>query len=610
MLRFAFASLVASILPAQNADIILSPTPMEIDADGSGAHGQLLVAPEILSTETDDVLVYTIEKEPDHGQVGLAGGADGVDIFETKTSTFGYFAYRPESDYEGTDSFTYAVTNETSGLTFRNEVVVYVTPPPPIALDAFAVEAERLVLLNVTSVALNTRPNTPVTAQIPSHEDFMRTEDRANLTDPKIVYALDESATANHGSAKIDRTTGRLTYSPNPGFIGEDEFAYYTFDENNPQFGVENSVIVTVEPIRREKEMIVDRSNSREIDLIFVINNSRSMAPHQERIAASLSRFRQLFDQREWDYRIGVLTTDFVNRRAGVSRDDQSYYKRVRSVEFDAAGNVVLDRKGRPKKTRKRVASNGNLVTLPVMAQPWVTPDTPEPVFAELVKVGTNGSKNRTAFTSVYNFVADYYQKRHSFLRPEATTIVVFFMDEEETRMAAWETQRDGSRQATWIENGELPALIEEYNQDHPDSRITLDGYLNYWVLRPFIIAKGNRRGNLEIQAVVSADNESHRRAAELTGGTVLNIESEFADELAALGDRIAETVAVALEPIDPGASFYSPSLRVLVNGREVAADPEDGYVYDRRSHSIRFVGPAKDDAFDAIIKIAYEEHL
>jgi hypothetical protein len=40
-------------------------------------------------------------------------------------------------------------------------------------------------------------------------------------------------------------------------------------------------------------------------------------------------------------------------------------------------------------------------VTLPVLPQPWVTPATPDGVFAELVKVGTNGDSNRTAFTAV-----------------------------------------------------------------------------------------------------------------------------------------------------------------------------------------------------------------
>src|SRR5690606_17407489 len=136
--------------------------------------------------------------------------------------------------------------------------------------------------------------------------------------------------------------------------------------------------------------------------------------------------------------------------------------------------------RGRPRQTTKRVASNGNLVMLPVMAQPWVTPRTPDSIFAELVKVGTRGDSNRTAFTSVYNFVANYYNNEHAFLRPEATTIVVFFMDEEETRMAVWKEQKDGTPTAEWIQNGKLPDLIDQYNARNPGERQTLDGYINY----------------------------------------------------------------------------------------------------------------------------------
>ena len=111
----ALASFIATSTLAQEADVIVSTAPMEIDADGTGAHGQLPVAPEILNEETADDLIYTITVEPEHGRVGLAGGDDGVDIFDTKSSRFGYFAYRPEETYDGTDSFSYTVRNETSG---------------------------------------------------------------------------------------------------------------------------------------------------------------------------------------------------------------------------------------------------------------------------------------------------------------------------------------------------------------------------------------------------------------------------------------------------------------------------------------------------------------
>lgn len=586
---------------------IVSDAPLVFQAQDSGVHGQLQVAAEILSEDSRDDLVFTITEEPLHGRVGLAGG-DG-DFFQTKTSQLGYFAYRADDDFAGEDSFSYSVRNETTGLVFENRVVITVEAPPAVMLQQFEVTAARERAVNPQDVLLTTRPNQPVSQRLPSHEDFMAPEDRTGIVDARVAFVLDDQAKAQHGTARLDRVTGEVTYSPNPGFIGEDQFKYYTVDENNPHLGAENLVRVAVEPIRIAKQVSVDRSKSREVDLVFVINNSPSMAEHQSRIAANLSRFRQLFDERDLDYRIGVLTTDFVNTDPRRGRDEQRFYKEVRSVQLDRTGNAVLDRRGRPKQETKRVASNGNLVTLPVMEQPWVTPRTPDGIFAELVKVGTNGDSNRTAFTSVYNFVANYYNGQHTFLRPEAITIVVFFMDEEETRMALWKEQRDGSRKAEWIENGTLPDLLREYNERNPEARQTLDGYINYWVRRPFVIAKGNQRGKLEMHAVVSPGNISHRRAAELTGGTVLNIESDFSAPLAALGDRIADTVAVPLKPVDAGATLYVKSIRVLVDGEEIAPDPENGYVYDERSHSIRFQGEAKKKAFAAKIDISYEEH-
>ena len=598
---FCLVSLLAAAPAFAEDTEIVSPTPMKLEAPGAGVSGQLAVGPEVVGTGAHSDLVYTIIAEPQFGRVGLAGGADEDNFYNNKTSRLGYFAYQPKEDYVGEDSFTYTVRNENSGLVFRNTVIITVTPVAPLALEKFTVKKDRERPMNVQPVALLTRPNIAVTHQIPNHQDFMSAADRAGITDPKVIYALDDKAGPQHGTARLDRSTGQLSYAPNPGFIGEDRFSYYTSDENNPALGVENVIVVNVEPIRDAKRVTADRSKSREVDLVFVINNSPSMAPHQGRIAENLKRFRSLFDAKQLDYRIGVLTTDFVD--AG-----QRYYKEVRSVELDAAGRPVLDRRQRPKTITKQVASNGTLVTLPVMTQPWVTPQTPDSVFAELVKVGTNGDSNRTAFTAVYNFVSNYQSGQHALLRPDATTIVVFFMDEEETRMATWK-EEGRIKKAEWVENGKLPALLNEFNSKNPAQRQTLDSYINYWVVRPFVIVKGNKRGKIEMHAVVSPANVSHRRAAELTGGTVLNIDGDFSGPLAALGDRIADTVAVALDPVGPGATLYRKSLRVLVDGQEVKPDPDNGWAYDELTHSIRFQGAAKKQAFAAKIDITYEEH-
>ena len=600
----AFATDPAPAAPPAvvGAEKIVAPTPMRLAAESGRVSGRLEVAPELVDNGASTDLVYTLTSEPKFGQVGLAGEGDDTDFFSTKTSRFGYFAYRAREDYAGEDGFSYTVRNKTSGLVYESRVVIQVLPPPAVELDQFVVEGKRERTLVAAPVTLRTRPNTPVVQKIPNHQDFMKETDRAGITDPKIIYVLDDKARPKHGTATLDAATGELTYAPNPGFIGEDRLGYYTTDEHNPELGVENTVTVSVEPIRTPRQKVADRAKSRQVDLVFVINNSRSMAPHQQRIAENLRRFRQLFDERQLDYRIGVLTTDFVN--AG-----ERQAKTVDSVQFDAKGQPVLDRKGQPKRTTKEVASNGDLVRLKALPQPWVTPKTPDAVFAELVKVGTNGDSNRTAFTAVYNFVAAYQSGQHTLLRPEATTIVVYFMDEEETRMATWVEQATGGPKAEWVEDGKLPDLIQAFNASHPSKRQTLDSYINYWVLRPFIVVKGNQRGKIEMHAVVSANNLSHRRAAELTGGTVLDIDSDFSAPLAALGDRIADTVAVALDPVAPGSTLARKTLRVLVDGQPVAADPQNGFIYDELTHSVRFNGAAKKQAFAAKIEISYEEH-
>ncbi len=586
--------------------LIVATTPMELVAEGTGVSGQLVVAQEVVTADTTGDLIYTIIMGPRFGRVGLAGGEE-EDFYQNQQGRLGYFAYQPRAGYVGEDSFTYTVRNETSGLVYQSRVRIEVKPPAPITLEKFEVTADREYSFTAQPVALATRPNLSVTQKLPSHEDFMDATVRGSIANPKVIYALDDKARPRNGTARLDPHTGVLTYAPHPDFIGEERISYYTFDENNTQLGVENVVVVSVEPIRDPKHITADRSRSREVDLVFVINNSPSMAAHQTRIADNLRRFRQLFNELNLDYRIGVLTTDFIDRNSALRSG--GFFKKVRSVEIDAQGNPVLDRRQRPQSITKQVESNGALVTLPVMPQPWVTPQTPDGVFAELVKVGTNGDSNRTAFTAVYNFVVGSYNKSHTLLRSEATTIVVFFMDEEETRMAVWQDQPSGARQASWIENGKLPELLNQYNARNPEKRQTLQSYINYWVLRPFILVKGNKRGKIEMHAVVSPDNVSHRRAAELTGGTVLNIESDFSEPLAALGDRIANTVAVALEPVPPGATLYKKSLRVLVEGQEVRPDPINGWIYDELTHSIRFLGAAKQQAFTAKIDISYEEH-
>ncbi len=210
------ASAAATRAAASNKDVIVSTRPMETEAEGTGVHGQLVVAPEILSPDTRTDLLYTITAEPLYGRVGLAGGGDEADFFKNKTSRLGYFAYRPQDGYVGQDSFAYTVRNETSGLVFKNTVEITVKPAPAIMLDKFEVGATRERSMNVRSVSLTTRPNTPVTQKVPSHEDFMSPSDRILVASPKVSYLLDEKAKSQnrHGQARSRHRPALLCAQP------------------------------------------------------------------------------------------------------------------------------------------------------------------------------------------------------------------------------------------------------------------------------------------------------------------------------------------------------------------------------------------------------------
>ena len=60
-----------------------------------------------------------------------------------------------------------------------------------------------------------------------------------------------------------------------------------------------------------------DQAAASKIDLLWVIDNSGSMADKQQKVAASLARFIDVFARGAIDYRIAVTTTDVFATRPG-----------------------------------------------------------------------------------------------------------------------------------------------------------------------------------------------------------------------------------------------------------------------------------------------------
>ena len=95
------------------------------------------------STTSGGVLIYTKETDPTHGTVVV--------------NPDGSYTYTPAKDYNGTDSFTYTVTDPTSGETATRTVVVEVTPvndtPVPVGTigNQTDIDADSITPLDITS---------------------------------------------------------------------------------------------------------------------------------------------------------------------------------------------------------------------------------------------------------------------------------------------------------------------------------------------------------------------------------------------------------------------------------------------------------------------------
>ncbi|MGH8274400.1 MAG: Ig-like domain-containing protein [Gammaproteobacteria bacterium] len=146
-----------------------------------------------------DTLVFSIVTQPQHGTVTINDAGTGA------------FTYTPNSDYSGSDSFTFMASD---GAINSNVATVSVTVySPPVASDG----------------SLSTKPNKAASGTL------VATDPEGNPLTFSIVTQ------PSHGTVTIDdASTGAYTYTPEKGFKGNDSF---TFKAND---GIADSNVATV----------------------------------------------------------------------------------------------------------------------------------------------------------------------------------------------------------------------------------------------------------------------------------------------------------------------------------------------------------------------------
>ncbi|XOV79108.1 MAG: Ig-like domain-containing protein [Aestuariibacter sp.] len=174
-----------TILVADGEDI---PGVLDNDSDADAIEGDL--ANEVTVSLLTDV---------SHGALNL--------------STDGVFAYQPDENYDGTDQFSYQLT-DAAGETATAEVVITIinTNEAPVAVDdAYDVNEDELLEV--------------------SAEDGVLSNDTDADADELTI--LEELETAPQFGELQLNSDGSFSYQPNENFFGEDSFVYQVADTDN-----------------------------------------------------------------------------------------------------------------------------------------------------------------------------------------------------------------------------------------------------------------------------------------------------------------------------------------------------------------------------------------
>ncbi|MCB9759850.1 MAG: VWA domain-containing protein [Alphaproteobacteria bacterium] len=275
---------------------------------------------------------------------------------------------------------------------------------------------------------------------------------------------------------------------------------------------------------------------SSEVDILWVVDDSQSMADEQAQVAQGFDLFIRALEDSYVDFQLGVVTTDM-------------------DVDNPERGHLVGD---------------------PL----WLTPeDDVLTLFPERVQVGIEGShKEKGLAAAVEALTPPIGDGLHAgFVRPDATLAIIFVSDEED---CSDDFALEGlDADACYTEKEKLVAVE------------TMVGQLEQ--------LKENTDGRVITSAIVGqswendcsdnvAPGRRYLRAAEITGGVVGDIcEADYSSLMEELGLAVSGVLSAFRLECDADPS----SIVVTVDEDIVEADPNEGWTYDAENRMLRFDG-------------------
>ena len=206
---------------------------------------------DVTANDSNSFDVTTVNVDCTNGSTGCANPTNGTVSIDPAT---GEVTYTPNDGFSGTDTFTYEIC-DTGGANCDTATVTVTVSPE--ASDDSAV----------------TPPETAVTVDVADND--------TSSLDPTTVNTTCANGSAGclnptNGTISIDPTTGEITYTPDPGFSGDDTFIYEICEP-----GPVNCVTATVTVAVAVEAMDDTASTNAEtpVTIDVVDNDSSSLDP-------------------------------------------------------------------------------------------------------------------------------------------------------------------------------------------------------------------------------------------------------------------------------------------------------------------------------------------
>jgi len=293
------------------------------------------------------------------------------------------------------------------------------------------------------------------------------------------------------------------------------------------------------------------------IDILFVIDNSGSMAASQQAMADNISRFFEKFDSKGFDYQIAVTTTDAWRTQFGGSATMAQYKDGVGTTH---TGFQI------------------------------VTPSTPDRqnVFITNMKQGTSGNGDERAFQSLQSALDNTSNQALKFPRADAFFSVIVLSDADDLSATVSSTLDDGNPN-------------DYYNSPYLIPLQTFVSYLD----NKMGVVNGARTGKYNVNTIgvldsaceqqVSSGGENkignrYMQMADATGGIKGSICGDFGTTLSDISYKIIQlrTRFYLDRQLDPA------TLHVFIDGVEVPVTADvngNGYMYNADDNSVSFFG-------------------